>query len=115
MIASLERKLKGPPPNPMADPLVGIKRPLAALDKGRPGPSCVEFAPGDVTEIRYRFHATQRRFARMMGISVGTLRNWEQGRRSPHGPARALLRVAAANPNAVAETLLRFRRAWWME
>jgi putative transcriptional regulator len=49
----------------------------------------------------------------MIGISVETLRNWEQGRRSPHGPSRALLRVAAANPNAVAAVLLRHRREWW--
>jgi hypothetical protein len=37
----------------------------------------------------------------MLGLSVGTLRNWEQGRRTPDGPALALLRVAARNPKAV--------------
>lgn len=38
----------------------------------------------------------------MIGVSVATLRNWEQGRRTPDGPALALLRVAARNPRAVA-------------
>ena len=41
----------------------------------------------------------------MIGVSVATLRNWEQGRRTPDGPALALLRVAAKNPKAVAEAL----------
>jgi putative transcriptional regulator len=74
-----------------------------------------EFTPVDVVLIRQRFHATQRQFARMFGISVETLRNWEQGKRRPHGPARALLRVARANPDAVARTLWRYRRVWWMD
>jgi putative transcriptional regulator len=80
-----------------------------------PAPRVDEFAPDDIVAIRWRFHATQKRFARMMGISLGTLRNWEQGRRRPQGTARALLRMCAANPNAVAAVLLRWRRAWWME
>jgi putative transcriptional regulator len=41
----------------------------------------------------------------MIGVSVATLQNWEQGRRAPDGPALALLRVAAKNPKAVAEAL----------
>ena len=41
----------------------------------------------------------------MIGVSVSTLQNWEQGRRRPEGPARALLRVAAANPGVVASAL----------
>jgi putative transcriptional regulator len=41
----------------------------------------------------------------MIGVSVSTLRNWEQGRRVPEGPAQALLRVAAENPQAVIEAL----------
>lgn len=41
----------------------------------------------------------------MIGVSVATLRNWEQGRRTPDGPALALLRVAARNPKAVADAL----------
>jgi putative transcriptional regulator len=41
----------------------------------------------------------------MIGVSVATLQNWEQGRRTPEGPAKALLKVAAQNPEAVAEAL----------
>jgi len=41
----------------------------------------------------------------MIGVSVATLRNWEQGRRVPEGPARALLKVASKNPEAVEEAL----------
>jgi len=41
----------------------------------------------------------------MIGVSLATLQNWEQGRRLPEGPARALLKVAADNPKAVAEAL----------
>ena len=47
----------------------------------------------------------------MIGVRVGTLRNWEQGRRTPEGPALALLRVAAKNPGAVAAALLGKRGA----
>jgi putative transcriptional regulator len=51
---------------------------------------------------------SQSEFAMMIGISVATLRNWEQGRRKPDGPALALLRVAASEPKAVARALERF-------
>jgi len=101
--------------NPLLDPLAKIKRPLRALNGPNPGTSHVEFESWQIVEIRFKFHATQRHFARMFGISVETLRNWEQGKRRPHGPARALLRVAKANPEAVARVLWRFRRAWWMD
>jgi len=42
----------------------------------------------------------------MIGISVGTLRNWEQGRRYPEGPARALLKIAAENPEVFEKALV---------
>ncbi|MEZ4647484.1 MAG: helix-turn-helix domain-containing protein [Candidatus Eisenbacteria bacterium] len=48
---------------------------------------------------------TQVRFAQAMGISVHTLRNWEQGRRLPEGPAIALLRIAARHPRIIWENL----------
>jgi putative transcriptional regulator len=41
----------------------------------------------------------------MIGVSLSTLQNWEQGRRQPEGPARALLKVASVNPRAVAAAL----------
>ena len=48
---------------------------------------------------------TQEEFAEALSISVHTLRNWEQGRRSPEGPAIALLRVAARYPRVLRENL----------
>ena len=63
------------------------------------------FKPEDVKAIRTSLGASQSEFALMIGVSVATLQNWEQGRRTPDGPALALLRVAAKNPKAVAEAL----------
>ena len=57
----------------------------------------------DVKSIRAKLKLTQPQFAALIGISVATLRNWEQGRRSPEGPARVLLRVAKVNPAAIVE------------
>jgi putative transcriptional regulator len=59
------------------------------------------FSPPDIKAIRKHAEATQVEFAKMIGVSVGTLRNWEQGRRTPDGPALALLKVALANPQYV--------------
>lgn len=61
-----------------------------------------EFRPVDVKAVRRQLGKSQSEFARMIRVSIATLQNWEQGRRHPEGPARALLRVAAANPAAVA-------------
>jgi putative transcriptional regulator len=63
------------------------------------------FSPPDVKEIRHKLRQSQREFAQMNGVSVATLQNWEQGRRKPEGPARALLQVAMQNPQAVKEAL----------
>ena len=64
-----------------------------------------EFDPADVKAIRARLKKSQSEFAAMIGVSVSTLQNWEQGRRVPEGPARALLKVAAEKPRAVAQAL----------
>jgi len=63
------------------------------------------FTPEDVQSIRKRLKKSQDEFALMIGVSVATLRNWEQGRRQPHGPARALLKIASENPKAVEKAL----------
>jgi len=55
----------------------------------------------DVPAIRKELGLSQPEFAGFMGVSLGTLRNWEQARREPHGPARALLLVASKQPAAV--------------
>jgi DNA-binding transcriptional regulator YiaG len=59
----------------------------------------------DVVALRRFVRLTQQQFAEALGISVHTLRNWEQGRRSPEGPALALLRVAARHPRVLRENL----------
>ena len=59
----------------------------------------------DVRQVRERFGLSQVKFAALMGISVGTLRNWEQGRRKPEGSARVLLRVVAKHPEAVLDSI----------
>ena len=65
-----------------------------------------EIASGeDVVALRHFVGLTQSEFAQALGISVHTLRNWEQGRRRPEGPALALLRIAARHPRIIRETL----------
>lgn len=59
----------------------------------------------DVSELRAEYGLSQEKFAALLGISVRTLQNWEQGRRAPQGPARVLLRVAAKHPEAILETV----------
>ena len=59
----------------------------------------------DVAALRRFVGLTQARFALAIGISVHTLRNWEQGRRQPDGPAIALLRIAARHPKIIRENL----------
>ena len=65
----------------------------------------LRFDPVMVRNIRRKFHTSQIEFARMIGISVDTLQNWEQGRRRPEGPAMALLKVAEAAPDTVMKAL----------
>jgi len=59
----------------------------------------------DITALRRFVGLTQVQFALAMGISVHTLRNWEQGRRHPEGPAIALLRIAARHPRIIRENV----------
>jgi putative transcriptional regulator len=54
----------------------------------------------DVAPIRHKLKLSQDAFALLMGVSVATLRNWEQGRREPQGPARSLLLIAKNVPDA---------------
>jgi DNA-binding transcriptional regulator YiaG len=59
----------------------------------------------DVAALRRFVGLSQSKFAEAMGISVHTLRNWEQGRRRPEGAAVALLRIAARHPRIIRENL----------
>ncbi len=58
-----------------------------------------ESAP-DVASIRSKLELTQEQFAALCGVSVATVRNWEQHRRVPRGPSRALLRIVEQEPKA---------------
>jgi putative transcriptional regulator len=81
-------------------------RQMGAIRRGTLKPGRVTtFKPADVKALRSRLGLSQTEFALMIGVSVGTLRNWEQGRRRPEGPALALLRVATSNPLLVARAL----------
>jgi len=88
------------------DNLTASIRQAGKIRRGEAAPSrAAHFRAVDVKRIRQRLRQSQTEFARMIGVSVATLQNWEQGRRRPEGPARALLTVAADNPMAVATAL----------
>ncbi len=88
------------------DKLIASVKQAGRIRRGRLAPSCTTTVrPADVKAIRARLGKTQTEFALMIGVSPATLRNWEQGRRRPDGPARALLRVAARHPRAVEAAL----------
>jgi putative transcriptional regulator len=62
-------------------------------------------APAAVRDLRRRARLTQLEFASRLGVPVETIRNWEQGKRMPRGPARALLAVIAHAPDMVFSAL----------
>ncbi len=86
------------------DQLSASIRQAGAIRRGEIKPGRVtEFPPDDVRAIRQRLGKSQSEFALMIGVSISTLQNWEQGRRVSEDPARASLRVAAMDPVAVAK------------
>jgi putative transcriptional regulator len=82
----------------LMDALSGIMAEPTSSDP--PVPSVI-----DVQAIRKKACLTQVAFANRIGVPVATLRNWEQGHRSPTGPARVLLALLDRNPRIVEETL----------
>jgi len=83
-------------------------REAGSILRGEAEPSrAFSFDPPDAAAIRKAYGLSQDEFATLLGISVRTLQNWEQGRREPHGAARVLLRVAARHPEAVLEAVTR--------
>jgi putative transcriptional regulator len=64
-----------------------------------------EWQFGDLAALRKFLGLTQNQFALSIGISIDTLQNWEQERRSPDGPARALFRLLARHPRLILENL----------
>jgi putative transcriptional regulator len=82
--------------------LVESVREGGAILKGKAAPSrAFKVEVPEVREIREAYDLSQAEFAALLGISVDTLQNWEQGRRAPAGPARILLQVVAKHPEAV--------------
>ena len=76
------------------------------IRKGLIKPSRIfRYRPVDIKRIRKRLHVSQAQFSLMIGVSKSTLQNWEQGRREPEGPAKALLRIVDKQPQAVLEAL----------
>jgi len=71
----------------------------------RPPCRTYEIPPPQIRMVRDRLDVSQGEFAVMIGVSTRTLQNWEQGRRKPEGPAKALLTIAARNPSAVLDAL----------
>lgn len=76
------------------------------FSKGKKSKAIVhEFSPLDVKNIRTKIGMSQNEFASAFGISVSTLRHWERGDRTPHGPALVLLNVVSKEPSAVLKAL----------
>jgi putative transcriptional regulator len=78
-----------------------------AILRGKQPPSrSYELNKPDINRIRSNYQLSQSEFATLLGISIGPLRNWEQGRRAPHGPARVLLQGASKHPDVLWDVVL---------
>jgi len=81
-------------------------REAGRIRRGKAKPSRVfRYDAIDIRKLRESVGVSQAQFARMIGVSKDTLQNWEQGRRQPRGPAKALLRVFEKDPQAVVRAL----------
>ena len=78
-----------------------VGRSAAAARPVHGAPTAAEYARG----VRARTRLTQAEFAARIGVPIETVRNWEQGKRSPRGPARALLKVIDKAPDVAFEVL----------
>jgi putative transcriptional regulator len=90
----------------MFNELIESVREVGAIMRGEKEPARItRFEKPNVQRIRAAYNLSQSEFARLMGVSVSTLQNWEQGRRSPQGPASVLLQVVASHPDIVWEVV----------
>jgi putative transcriptional regulator len=97
--------------NDLFNELLASVREGGAILRGQISPSRAFVIDGpNVKRLRAAYRLSQNEFAALLGISVKTLRNWEQGRRIPEGPARVLLQVAAKHPEAVWDVVRPTRR-----
>ena len=83
----------------------GIKDAVAHAKGDKSGVVVHTFESLNVKAIREKTGMSQQRFCATFGISLGTLRHWEQGLRTPRGAARVLLKVVDQNPQAVIEAV----------
>lgn len=90
----------------MFDELLQSVEEMDAIAEGKKKPTRkFEFPDPEVKAIREKIGLSQARFAILIGVSKRTLENWEQGRRHPTGPAKALLRILDADPKHAVEAL----------
>jgi putative transcriptional regulator len=88
------------------DKLARSVREMKAISAGTLKPArLTKLTPDHPRAVRSRLNLTQEEFAKMLGVPLGTLRNWEQGIREPAGAAKALLRIAAKHPGIVRDAL----------
>ena|SRR5581483_3976680 len=86
--------------------LVESMEQMGEITRGKRAPSRkFQVDAGSVRAVREATGLSQAQFARLIEVQIGTLRNWEQGRRHPTGPARALIKALKARPKAVIEAL----------
>ena len=97
--------------NGLFENLLESVREGGAILRGKREPSRMYVMDGpNIKVIRKNYRLSQSQFAALLGISVSTLRNWEQGRRAPEGPARVLLRVVEKHPEAIWDAIHRDTR-----
>ncbi len=90
----------------MFNELLASVKEIAGIKKGSLKPTREFFIEEpEVKAIRLKIGMTQNKFAALIGVSQRTLENWEQGRRHPTGPARALLKMVNADPENALRTL----------
>ena len=83
--------------------LEGIRE-IKAFKEGRTGLRIRELKePAPAKKIREQLNLSQAAFAGLMGVSLRTIQDWEQGRREPSGPAKSLLRIAEQHPEVFLE------------
>lgn len=83
----------------------GLEDAKAHVEGHRPRAKLHSPKPINVKAIREKTGMSQEKFCATFGISLGTLRHWEQGLRSPRGTARVLLKVVEQNPKAVIKAI----------
>jgi len=92
--------------NDMFDELLASVQEMDEIVQGKKSAArMTEFPEPEVKVIREKVGLSQNRFAMLIGVSKRTLENWEQGRRHPTGPAKALLRILDADPEYAVRAL----------